>query len=178
MRHARRVTGCYGSHPAASISNAGSTALIRNVVERVASSSVKVWVVVPAAVLAVAVSACGGGSSTQAVHGKVMGGTQAAATVFSAMGGGGGICGGAVEGTQVIVKGPSGTLLATTTLHKDVKATSQLGLTSSLASGQIGIYNFAATIPAGSGPYTIDLVGVNSLVVSAQQLGNLQLTCG
>jgi hypothetical protein len=74
---------------------------------------------------AMALTACGGGGpSTQAMHGQILGGTQAAATAFSALGGGGGICGGAVEGTQVIVKGPSGKLLATTTLHKDAKATS------------------------------------------------------
>lgn len=67
-------------------------------------------------------TACEGGSSTQAVQGQVFGGTPAAATVFSALGGGSGICSGAVEGTQVVVKGPSGTLLATTTLQKDTKA--------------------------------------------------------
>ena len=71
------------------------------------------------AAAAIAVAACGGGSSTQPVHGTVLGGTSAAATVFSATGGGTGVCGGAVNGTQVIVKGPSGTLLATTTLRKD-----------------------------------------------------------
>jgi hypothetical protein len=65
------------------------------------------------------------------VQGQVLGGTQAAATTFSALGGGSGICGGAVEGTQVIIKSPSGTLLATTTLHKDPKATSALGVPSS-----------------------------------------------
>jgi hypothetical protein len=64
---------------------------------------------------AVAMTACGG-PSTQAVHGQVVGGTQAAATVFAANGAAG-ICAGAVEGTQVIVKGPSGTLLTTTTLQ-------------------------------------------------------------
>jgi hypothetical protein len=106
-----------------------------------------------------------------------LGGTQAAATVFSALGGGNGICGGAVEGTQVIVKGPSGTLLATTTLHKNTKATNALSLPSSLSSGQVGVYDFSATIPVGSGPYTIDLVGVNSLVVPTKQLRNLRLTC-
>jgi hypothetical protein len=41
-----------------------------------------------------------------------------------------------------------------------------------------GVYDFSATIPAGNGPYTIDLVGVNSTVVSAKQLSHLQLTCG
>src|ERR1035438_4462827 len=127
---------------------------------------------------ALALTACGGGGpSTQAVQGQVMGGTQAAATVFSALGGGGGICGGAVEGTQVIVKGPSGKLLATTTLHKDAKATSALSVPTSLASGQVGVYDFSATIPAGSGPYTIDLVGVSSIVVSVKQLRHLRLTC-
>jgi hypothetical protein len=75
---------------------------------------------------AATVTACGGGPNTQTVQGQVLGGTQAAATAFSALGGGSGICGGAIEGTQVIVKGPSGTLLATTTLHKDAKATSAL----------------------------------------------------
>ena len=122
-------------------------------------------------------AATGGGSSTQVVQGQVLGGTQAAATAFSALGGGSGICGGAVEGTQVIVKGPSGTLLATTTLHKDAKATSALGVPSSLSSGQVGMYDFSATIPAGSGPYIIELVGVSSLVVSASQLPHLRLTC-
>ena len=111
------------------------------------------------------------------VQGQVLGGTQAAATTFSALGGVRGICGGAVEGTQVIVKGPSGTLLATTTLHKDTKATSALGVPSSLSSGHVGVYDFSTTIPAGSGPYTIELVGVSSLVVSANQLHHLQLTC-
>lgn len=141
--------------------------------------------VVAAAIAAAwALSACGGGGSstqvsTQVVQGQVLGGTQAAATAMSALGGVSGICGGAVEGTQVIVKGPSGTLLATTTLHKDSKATSALGLPSSLSQSyeQVGVYTFSTTIPAGSGPYTIDLVGVSSLVVSANQLHHLQLTC-
>lgn len=125
-----------------------------------------------------ALSACGGGgSSTQVVHGQVLGATQAAATTYSALGGVHGICGGAVEGTQVIVKGPSGTLLATTTLHKDSKATSALNVPSSLSSGQLGVYDFSTTIPAGTGPYTIELVGVSSLVVSANQLHDLQLSC-
>jgi hypothetical protein len=134
-----------------------------------------------AAVIAVvtALSACGGGGgpSTQTVQGQVMGGTQAAATVFSAAGGATGICGGAVSGTQVIIKGPSGRLLATTTLHKDAKATSTLNVPASLSSGQVGVYDFKTTIPAGSGPYTVDLVGVSSLVVSAKQLHHLHLTC-
>lgn len=133
-----------------------------------------------AAAIAVAsvLTACGGGgSSTQVVQGQVLGGTQAAATTFSALGGGSGICAGAVEGTQVIVKGPSGTLLTTTNLHKDAKATSALDVPSSLSSGQVGVYDFSATIPAGSGPYTIDLVGVSSLVVAANQLRHLRLTC-
>ena len=135
-------------------------------------------VVITAIAAASALSACGGASSsTQVVQGQVLGGTQAAATAFSALGGGSGICGGAVDGTQVIVKGPSGTLLATTTLHKDSKATSALDVPSSLSSGQVGVYDFSTTIPAGSGPYTIDLVGVNSLVVSANQLHHLRLTC-
>jgi hypothetical protein len=77
----------------------------------------------------------------------------------------------------VIVKGPSGTLLATTNLHKDAKATNALDVPSSLSSGQVGVYDFSATIPAGSGPYTIDLVGVSSLVVAANQLRHLRLTC-
>jgi len=122
-------------------------------------------------------AAGGGGSNTQVVQGQVLGGTQTAATTFSALGGGSGICGGAVQGTQLIVKGPSGTLLATTTLHKDSKATSALGVPSSLSSGQAGVYDFSTTISAGSGPYTIDLVGVSSLVVSANQLRHLRLTC-
>ena len=122
-------------------------------------------------------AAAGGGSSTQVVQGQVLGGTQAAATTFSALGGGSGICGGAVQGTQLIVKGPSGTLLATTTLHQDSKATSALGVPSSLSSGQVGVYDFSTTIPAGSGPYTIDVVGVSSLVVSTNQLRHLRLTC-
>ena len=135
-------------------------------------------VVITAIAAASALSACGGASSsTQVVQGQVLGGTQAAATAFSALGGGSGICGGAVDGTQVIVKGPSGTLLATTTLPTDSKATSALDVPSSLSSGQVGVYDFSTTIPAGSGPYTIDLVGVNSLVVSANQLHHLRLTC-
>jgi hypothetical protein len=111
------------------------------------------------------------------VQGQVLGGTQAGATVFKALGGVSGICGGAVEGTQVIVKGPSGTLLATTNLRKDAKATNALKLPASLSSAEIGVYDFSTTIPAGSGPYTIDIVGVSSLVVSATQLRHLQLTC-
>ncbi len=90
-------------------------------------------VIAAAIAAATGLTACGGGvPSTQAVQGQVIGGTQAAATVFSALGGGGGICAGAVEGTQVIVKGPSGKLLATTTLHKDAKATSALGVPTSV----------------------------------------------
>jgi predicted ATP-dependent Lon-type protease len=78
----------------------------------------------------------------------------------------------------VIIKGPSGKLLATTTLHKNAKATSALSLPSSLSSsGQVGVYEFKTTIPAGSGPYTVELVGVNSVVVSAKQLHHLHLTC-
>jgi len=135
--------------------------------------------IVIAAIAAVsALTACGGGGSgTQVVQGQVLGGTQAAATAFSALGGVSGICGGAVEGTQVIVKGPSGTLLATTNLHQDAKATKALGVPSSLSSGQVGVYDFSTTIPAGSGPYTIELVGVSSLVVPANQLHDLHLTC-
>jgi hypothetical protein len=132
------------------------------------------------AAASIAIVGCGGGSSTQQVHGRVFGGTQSAATVVSATGGGAGICAGAVAGTQVIVKGPSGTLLATTTLRKNASATSALSLPSSLtgAEGQVGIYEFSTSIPAGNGPYTIDLVGVSSIVVSAKQLHHLQLTCG
>jgi hypothetical protein len=136
----------------------------------------KLAIVAASAAVSVLTACGGGGSSTQMVRGQALGGTQAAATVFSALGGSE-ICGGAVEGTQVIVKGPSGTLLATTTLHKDVKATSALSLPSSLSSGQVGVYDFSATIPAGSGPYTIELVGINSLVVPANNLAHLQLTC-
>ena len=135
---------------------------------------------VVAVAVAAALTACGGGPSTQTVHGQVLGGTQSAATVVSALGGGAGICGGAVAGTQVIVKGPSGKLLATTTLRKDTVATRKLQLPATLTGpqGEVGVYEFSATIPAGSGPYTIDLVGVNSTVVSAKQLRHLQLTCG
>ena len=129
--------------------------------------------------VAAALTACGGGSGSQAVHGQVLGGTQSAATVVGAMGGGTGICGGAVSGTQVIIKGPSGKLLATTNLRKDTAATRKLSLPATLTGqGQVGVYDFSATIPAGNGPYTIDLVGVNSTVVSAKQLRHLQLTCG
>ena len=130
--------------------------------------------------VAAALTACGGGSGSQAVHGQVLGGTQSAATVVGAMGGGTGICGGAVSGTQVIIKGPSGKLLATTNLRKDTVATRKLSLPATLTGpqGQVGVYDFSATIPAGNGPYTIDLVGVNSTVVSAKQLRHLQLTCG
>lgn len=133
--------------------------------------------------LAIAVStaaACSSGSSSQPVHGTVLGATQAGATVVGATGGSTGICGGAAAGTQVIVKGPSGTLLATTSLVKDVSATSALKLPTALTGteGQVGIYEFSTSIPSGTGPYTIDLVGVSSVVVSAKQLDDLQLTCG
>lgn len=125
-----------------------------------------------------ALTACGsGGAGTQAVHGQVLGGTEAAATVYSAMAGVTGICGHAVEGTQVLIKGASGQLLATTALHEDAKATSALNIPSALVGGQVGVYDFSATIPGGSGPYTVDVVGVSSLTVSAAQLRNLQLTC-
>jgi hypothetical protein len=129
--------------------------------------------------VSVALTACSSSPGNQAVKGQILGGTSAASTVYSATGGGRGICAGAVGGTQVIVKGPSGTLLATTNLQKDASATSALGLPSALtgSSGQMGIYTFAASIPAGNGPYTIDVVGVSSLVVSAKDLGHLQLTC-
>jgi hypothetical protein len=126
-----------------------------------------------------AVTACGANSpSTQTVQGEVLGGTQAAAIAASALGGVRGICGGAVDGTQVIIKGPSGELLATTNLQKDANATSALRLPAALSSeGQVGVYDFKTTIPAGSGPYTVELVGISSLVVSAAQLHHLQLTC-
>jgi hypothetical protein len=137
----------------------------------------------PAAVTvsAVAIVLVGcGGSSTQSVQGIVLGGSQPAATVVAATGGGAGICGGAVGGTQVIIKGPSGTLLATTTLRKETGPSHALKLPASLTGpeGQVGIYEFSTSIPAGNGPYTIDLVGVSNVVVSAEQLSHLQLTCG
>ncbi len=133
-----------------------------------------VMAVASAAVLA----ACGAGS--QHVSGKVLGGTQAAATTISATGGGSGICAGAVAGTQVIIKDPSGKLLTTTTLHRDAQATAALHLPAVMTGpeGQVGIYDFSASIPAGSGPYTVDVVGVSSLVASASQLGHLTLSCG
>jgi hypothetical protein len=83
-------------------------------------------------------------------------------------------------GTKVIVKGQSGTLLATTTLRKDAKATSKLALPASFsgAEGQLGVYEFSTSVPTGNGPYTVGLVGVSSIVVSAKQLNHLQLTCG
>jgi hypothetical protein len=49
------------------------------------------------ATAAIAIAGCSGGSSgpaMQEVRGHVLGGTQAAATVGSALGGAGGICGG------------------------------------------------------------------------------------
>ncbi len=106
---------------------------------------------------AAAITAVGcGGSATQSVHGTVLGGTQAAATVIGAFGGGKGLCAGAVAGTQVIVKGPSGTLLATTTLRKDTSASRALKLPASLTgqAGRAGVYEFSTSIPAGNGPYT------------------------
>ncbi len=123
-------------------------------------------------------AACG--ASSQQVSGKVLGGTQAAATTISATGGGSGICAGAVAGTQVIIKDPSGKLLATTTLHRDAKATAALHLPTVMTGpeGQVGLYDFSTSIPAGSGPYTVDVVGVSSLVVPASQLGHLTLSCG
>lgn len=144
----------------------------------------KLAVAVAAATAAAsALTACGSsGSGTQVVQGQVLGGTQLASIMAQAMDHITGICGGAVEGTQVTIKGPSGTLLATTTLHKNAEATSALNVPSSLSSGllshgQIGVYDFSATIPAGSGPYTIAVVGVSSVVVPASQLHNLQMTC-
>jgi hypothetical protein len=140
-----------------------------------------VAVVIPAALLGMALSACSSSPGSQAVKGQILGSTQNAVTVYSATGGGGasGICADAVGGTQVIVKGPSGTLLATTNLQKDAGASSALGLPSALTGpeGQMGVYTFSTSIPAGNGPYTIDIVGVSSLVVSAKDLGHLQLTC-
>src|SRR5260221_10873102 len=105
------------------------------------------------------IAGCGGASS-QTVRGQILGGTQAGVTTAEALGGVHGLCAGAVPGTQVIVKGPSGTLLATTTLHGSLK-------------NQIGVMSFATTIPAGSGPYTIEVVGVSSVAVSDSQLGHL-----
>jgi hypothetical protein len=142
-----------------------------------------VAVAVMAAAAAVVLAACGGGRGTQPVHGQILGGTQSAATVAAATGGITGICGGAVAGTQVIVKGPSGTLLATTTLHKAkaggamALAVAQLPSALTGPEGQVGVYEFNASIPAGKGPYTIDVVGVNSIVVSKSDLAHLQLTC-
>ena len=123
-------------------------------------------VVVAAVVIVVVV--LGGSKPPQPVHGQVLGGTSAGATVAEAVGGAHGICAGAVAGTQVVIKGPSGTLLAATTLQPS----------GAQATGQVGVYRFDTTIPAGSGPYTVDLVGVNSVVVNASDLAHLQLTCG
>jgi hypothetical protein len=126
---------------------------------------------------AVALTACGG-PSTQAVHGQVLGGTQSAAAVIAAMGADFTICGGAVAGTRVIVKGPSGTMLATTTLRKAAHLASPDGLPTSLKRrGQVGVYEFSTAIPVGNGPYTIELVGVSRSVVPPKQLGDLLLTC-
>ena len=144
----------------------------------------KLAVAVAAATAAAwALTACGsGGSGTQVAQGEILGGTQLAAVMSQALHGASGICGGAIEGTQVMIKGSSGTLLATTTLHKDATATKALNVPSSLTSGplkngQIGVYDFSTTIPAGTGPYTVDVVGVSSLVVSASQLHHLTMTC-
>ncbi len=144
----------------------------------------KLAVAVAAAIAAAsALTACGSsGSGTQVVQGEVLGGTQLAAIMAQAEEHITGICGGAIDGTKVTIKGPSGTLLATTTLHEDAKATTALNVPSSLTSGplahgQVGVYDFAATIPAGSGRYTIDVVGVSSVVVPASQLHHLQMTC-
>jgi hypothetical protein len=144
---------------------------------KIAAAIIGALVLLGGAVAVVLAGFGGGGSSTQAVQGQIIGGTQAAATVFSATGGGSGICGGAVAGTQVIIKGPSGKLLVTTNLRKDAKATSALSIPAGLSVGQIGIYDFSATIPAGSGPYTVDVVGVSSIVVSGKSLRHLQLSC-
>ncbi len=56
-------------------------------------------------------------------------------------------------------------------------ATSALNIPASLSAGQVGVYVFSTTIPAGPGPYTIELVGVHSIVVAGKQLHHLQLTC-
>jgi len=96
-----------------------------------------------------------------------MGGTQAGATVASALGNVHGICAGAVPGGQLIIKGPSGTMLVTTTLHGTLAG-----------AAQVGVLHFSTTIPAGGGPFTLDFVGVNSVVEPAGQLGHLRLTCG
>ena len=133
-------------------------------------------VTVAAAVLVVA-AGCSSSPSSQQVSGHLLGGSQAAATVASATGGVSGICSGATAGTQVIVKGPSGKLLATTNLRPDKQATAALHLPSAFA-GQLGIFDFHTSIPGGSGPYTIDVVGVSNLVVPASELGHLRLTCG
>jgi hypothetical protein len=119
------------------------------------------------AVAALAIAACGSTPQTQEVHGQIMGGTQSSATVASAYGIRH-ICAGAVPGTQVTVQGPSGRLLATTTLR------------GKLPSGMIqaGVLHFSTTIQAGSGPYTIKVAGVNGVVVQATELKHLNLTCG
>jgi hypothetical protein len=123
--------------------------------------------VAAAAATGILAAGCGTTAGTQPVRGQIMGGTQAGATVATALGGAHGICAGAVPGGQLIVKGPSGKLLATTTMHGTL--TGQM---------QVGVLRFSTTVPAGNGPYTIDVVGVNTLVVPAGQLTHLTLTCG
>lgn len=117
-----------------------------------------------AALTAAALASCGG-SGSQTVRGSILGGTANGVTVEEATGGASGLCSGAVPGGQVIVKGPSGTLLATTVLQ------------GKLGQYQTGLMTFSTTIPSGSGPYTIDVTGVSSVVVPGSQLGNLHLTC-
>jgi len=117
----------------------------------------------------------GCGSSAIQVKGKVLGGSSAAATVLGATGGPTSVCSGAVAGTQVIIKGPDGKLLATTTLARDAKASAALKLPAALSS--IGMYDFRTSVPDGPGPFTVDLVGVNSLVVGKSALSHLQLSC-
>jgi len=123
------------------------------------------------AVGALALAACGGSSQIQ-VKGEVIGGSQAQVTVMHAFGRPA-VCSGVAAGGQVIIKGPDGTLLATTTLHRDKAA---LHVPAALST--IGQYDFASTVPDGPGPFTVDLVGVSSLVVSKAQLGQLRLSCG
>ncbi len=123
--------------------------------------------VVAAAATGILAAGCGTTPGTQPVRGQIMGGTQAGATVATALGSVHGICAGAVPGGQLIVKGPSGKLLATTTLHGTLTG-----------QAQIGFLHFSTSVPAGGGPYTIDVVGVSSLVVAASQLAHLRLTCG
>jgi hypothetical protein len=121
-----------------------------------------------AALSAVLTAGCGAThAASHPVRGQILGGTRAGATAATALGGVHGICAGAVPGGQLIVKSPSGKLLATTTLHGTLAGKTQLG-----------VLRFSTAIPAGSGPYTIDITGVSSLVVPASQLAHLRLACG